>query len=193
MIIAIQYCVSFCRTSIGISHRDPSIPFLLNLPPTSRPPHPSCHRASALSSLPRHECSSISNSLWPHGLQPTRLLCAWNFPGTNTGVGCHFLLQRIFSTQGLNTCLLHLPLGRQILYQRCHLGSPRVIQQIRTGCLFYIRWYVCFNITLPICPSLSFPRESVLGEISWWPLGRRRGTDLPSAQEGEMNEDTSLC
>ena len=29
----------------------------------------------------------------PHGLEPTRLLCPWNFPGKNTGVGCHFLLQ----------------------------------------------------------------------------------------------------
>jgi len=32
-----------------------------------------------------------------YGLQPTRLLCPWNFPGKNTGVGCHFLLQGIFS------------------------------------------------------------------------------------------------
>ena len=31
--------------------------------------------------------------LRPHGLQPTRFLCPWNFPGKNTGVGCHFLLQ----------------------------------------------------------------------------------------------------
>ena len=31
--------------------------------------------------------------LRPYGLQPTRLLCPWDFPGKNTGVGCHFLLQ----------------------------------------------------------------------------------------------------
>ena len=30
-----------------------------------------------------------SNSLWPHGLQPTRLLRPWDFPGKSTGVGCH--------------------------------------------------------------------------------------------------------
>ena len=35
----------------------------------------------------------MSNSLRPHGLQPTRLLCPWDFPGKNTGVGCHFLNQ----------------------------------------------------------------------------------------------------
>ena len=33
-------------------------------------------------------------------LQPTSLLCPWNFPGKNTGVDCHFLLQGIFPTQG---------------------------------------------------------------------------------------------
>ena len=33
---------------------------------------------------------------------PARLFCPWDFPGKNTGVGCHFLLQGIFSTQGSN-------------------------------------------------------------------------------------------
>ena len=32
--------------------------------------------------------------LWPPGLWTVRLLCPWNFPGKNTGVGCHFLLSR---------------------------------------------------------------------------------------------------
>ena len=32
-------------------------------------------------------------TLWLHGLQPARLLCPWDFPGKDTGVGCHFLLQ----------------------------------------------------------------------------------------------------
>ena len=41
------------------------------------------------------------------GVQPTRLLCPWKSPGKNTGVGRHSLLQRIFPTQGLNSCLLH--------------------------------------------------------------------------------------
>ena len=39
-------------------------------------------------------------------LQPARLLCLWDFPIKNTGVGCHFLLQGIFPTQGSNPCLL---------------------------------------------------------------------------------------
>ena len=52
-------------------------------------------------------CSVMSDSLWPQGLQPTRLLHPWDFPGKSTGVGCHFLLQGIFLTQGLNPGLPH--------------------------------------------------------------------------------------
>ena len=58
----------------------------------------------------------MSDFLWPYGLQPTRLLCLWNFPGKNTGVGCHFLLQGIFPTKGSNPCLLSLLHCRQIHY-----------------------------------------------------------------------------
>ena len=36
------------------------------------------------------------------------LLCPWDSPGKNTGVGCHFLLQGVFPTQGSNSCLLCL-------------------------------------------------------------------------------------
>ena len=46
-------------------------------------------------------------------LMDYRLLCPWDFPGQSTGVGCLFLLQGIFSTQGSNSCLLFC---RQILY-----------------------------------------------------------------------------
>ena len=51
--------------------------------------------------------------LWQHGLKPARFLCPRNFPGKNTGAGCHFLLQGIFLIQGLNPHLLHYS---QILY-----------------------------------------------------------------------------
>ena len=60
--------------------------------------------------------SVVSNSLRPHELQPSRLLCPWNFPGKNTEMGCHFILQGIFPTQGLNLCLPSLLHCRRILY-----------------------------------------------------------------------------
>ena len=46
--------------------------------------------------------------LWPYGLYSSSLFCSWNFPGNNTGVSCHFLLQGIFLTQRSNLHLLHL-------------------------------------------------------------------------------------
>ena len=54
----------------------------------------------------------------------TRLLCPWDFLGKNTGVGCHFLLQGIFPTQGSKP---GLPPCRQTLYHLSHQGSPRFI------------------------------------------------------------------
>ena len=65
--------------------------------------------------------SVMSDSLGPHGLWPTRLLCPWVSPGKNTAVGCHSLLQGIFLTQGSN---LGLPHCRQILYHLSHQASP---------------------------------------------------------------------
>ena len=66
--------------------------------------------------------------LQPHGLQPAaRLLCLWNFPGKNTGVSCHALIQGIFPAQGLNPGLPHC---RQILYHLSHQGSPHCFTHI---------------------------------------------------------------
>ena len=45
---------------------------------------------------------SCPTLLQPHGLQHAKLLCSWDSPGKSTGMRCHFLLQRIFPTQGLN-------------------------------------------------------------------------------------------
>ena len=60
--------------------------------------------------------SVVSNSLQPLGLQPARLLCLWKFSGKNAGMGCYFLLQGIFLTQGLKLCLLHLHTDMWSLY-----------------------------------------------------------------------------
>ena len=48
-------------------------------------------------------------------------------PGKNSGVGCHSLLQVIFSTQGSNPGLPHC---RQILYHLSHQASPRILEQV---------------------------------------------------------------
>ena len=68
-------------------------------------------------SLHMHACkvtSLVSDSLQPYGLRPSRLLCPWDFPDKNTGVGGHALLQGVFPTQEskLYLCpLLHWQVG----------------------------------------------------------------------------------
>ena len=71
--------------------------------------------------------SVVSNSSWPHGLQPTRLLRPWDFPGKSTGVHSLSFFQGIFPTQGSNPGLLHC---RQIFYQLNHQGSPRILEWV---------------------------------------------------------------
>ena len=75
-------------------------------------------------------CNSVDSS-------PARSLCPQNFTGKKTGVGCHFLLQGIFLTQGSNLCLL---LGRWILLPLSHLGSPGYEHFQETS------WLVCFYL-----------------------------------------------
>ena len=67
--------------------------------------------------------SFMSDSLQTHGLYPARLLHPWDFPGKNTGVGCHFLLQGIFLSQGWNAHLVHC----SRLYHRSHQGTLEYI------------------------------------------------------------------
>jgi len=50
-----------------------------------------------------------------------------HFPGKNTGVVCHALLQGLFSTQGSN---LGIPHCRLILYHLSHQGSPRILEWV---------------------------------------------------------------
>jgi len=75
-----------------------------------------------------HMCS-VAQSCLPlllHGLLAVMLLCPWNFPGKNTGVGCHFVPKGIFLTQGLNLhglYLLHLQVYSLLLH---HLESQNV-------------------------------------------------------------------
>ena len=69
----------------------------------------------------RFSCVQLFSTLWTVA---ARLLCPWDSPGENTGVGYHDLLQRIFLTQVSSPGLLHLLHCRQILLLLSHQGSP---------------------------------------------------------------------
>ena len=81
--------------------------------------NPSSHDIMLLLLLSRFSRVRLCRTLFSSHIlkEPTRLPCPWDSPGKNTGVGCHFLLPGISSTQGLNTGLPH---GRWILYHLSH-------------------------------------------------------------------------
>ena len=136
----IQYCIAYSRTISLFQSQDVS-EWNCSLPSVSycwwsfisehlsRPLSPPVSNSSCLFNWRRpcmpvvtlYYCTFqpvVPDSLWPHGLQPTRLLCLWDFPGKDTGMGCHFLLQEIFETQGSNSGPLRC---RQMLYRRSYL------------------------------------------------------------------------
>ena len=84
----------------------------------------------------------------------------WNFPDNNTGVGCHFLLQRIFPTQGLNLCLLHFLYWQVDSLPLHHLGRP-LWSPLLQGCLSLVAFLNQMPLLLssrwPSPQSLSFP------------------------------------
>ena len=69
----------------------------------------------------------MSDSVWPHRWQPTRIRRPWDSPGKNTGVCNLSLLKEIFPTQGSNPGLPHC---RQIHYRLSHQGSPRILEWV---------------------------------------------------------------
>ena len=86
------------------------------------------YTAKQISYTHTHVCTAaqsvMSDSVQPHG-EPTRFLCPWDFPGKNTGVGCH-LLQGLFPTQGLNLHLLcHIYISLLFFVFPSHLGHQR--------------------------------------------------------------------
>ena len=80
-----------------------------------------------------------------HGLYPASLLCPWDFPGKNIGVGCHALLQGVFLTQGLNPRLSSPALAGRFfttsITWEAHLFTLYLTQQAHSGTLAWrIPW-----------------------------------------------------
>ena len=102
---------------------------------------------------------SLFSRVWPFAT-PWTVACqvplSMDSPGHNTGVGCHFLLQGIFPTQGSNPGLLHY---RQILYHLSYLGSPAAAAAAAKSL------QSCLTLCDPIdgsllgSPSLGFSRQ----------------------------------
>ena len=107
-------------------------------------------------------CSVMSDSLQPHGLQPSRLLCPWNFPGKNTGAGCHFLFQGIFLTQGSNLSLLHLLQWQADSLPLVPLGKTRVL--LMAMCVCIQSPFSCVWLFVTLWTVAPFPQAPFLGK-----------------------------
>ena len=86
-------CVRLCATPLTAAHEaPPSLGFSKQEHWSGLPFPPAMHEREKW----KWSRSVVSDSSRPHGLQPTRLFCPWDFPGKSTGVGCHCLLQEIY-------------------------------------------------------------------------------------------------
>ena len=139
-----------------------------------------------------------------YGLQPARLLCPWDSPGKNTGVGCYALLQGIFPTQGSNPhflCLLHY---RQILYLMSHQGSPLYLH---IACRAWFlpaqehqlsqKWLWRHMTQTPARPSgqlrASSPSDCVGADLYKWVLGTQPRSGHTSVSEEEKRPSVVRC
>ena len=98
-------------------------------------------------------CSVVSGSLRLHGLYPARLLCLWELPGKNSRQGCHFLLQGIFPTTGLNLWLTYLQVDSLPLI---HLGCFHNKSQFRLSLWQSCQCFGCFGAKHHHMPSRAF-------------------------------------
>ena len=110
---------------------------------------------------------------------PTWLLCPWNYPGKNTGVGCHSLLQEVFSTQELNPGLPHC---RQILYYLNYALFKMPSSWVCCCCLV-TKWFPTLFDPMDYSP----PNSSVHGIsqvkiLEWVAIFFSRGSSRPKDQ-----------
>ena len=92
-------------------------------------------------------------------------LCPWGFPGKNTRVGCHFLLQGIFPTQGSNPCLLHY---RWVLYR----GAPREAPGCHTDGKCTVTAAQGIRTAAALVCALRPPQKTALRGSGPWIRGR---------------------
>ena len=102
-------------------------------------------------------CDPIGHSPWgssAHG----------DFPGKNTRVSCHALIQGVFPTQWLNPRLLSLLLGRQVLYPQ----APPQFSSVQSLSKSESWWPHGLEQTRLPCPSPAPRVCSNLCPLSWW-------------------------
>ena len=130
--------------------------------------------------------SVVSDSVRPHGLQPTSLLCPWDFPGKHTGVGCHCLLRyvcKFFTNICCNffTAKSNFPTVCSLYLLEDSMGpSPGVCGCLHYGTLLAGMYYNFFGTscvsskqsTLWFSPILSLQMPNISSLPKHWILSR---------------------
>ena len=139
----------------------------------------------------------MSDSLWPHGLQPSRLLCPWNSPGQNTRVGRLSFLQFIFLIQDLNWDLLYC---RWILYQLSYhgsnsgylgsiLGQEDPLEEGMATHSSILAWRIPRRVQFGTHTHFN----QCLDEIIWIKSHERKGNKIFNSSETSSNHMTRTC
>ena len=115
--------------------------------------------------------SVMSDSQWPHGLQPSRLLCPWDFPGKSTGVGCHRLLWTLH-----DSWLFSLYFSSAVLCLQCSIrGSEKYFLLLRERNVGETTSCARLSSTLALCPFLTHVGNiRVAFTWLWVVTGRRK-------------------
>ena len=123
---SLQSCSTLCDPLDGCPSGSPSLGFSRQEYWSGLPFASPVHKSEKW----KWSCSVVSHSSRPHELQPTRLLCPWDFPGKSTGVGCHCLLYQ--------SLLVELKVCRfcPVWVNTC--GVRIVISEI--PCIHYVQW-----------------------------------------------------
>ena len=108
-----------------------------------------------------------------HGLLPARLLCPWDFPGKNAGVGCHFLLQ--WTGKASSNPLVVATLGKQLRSSFCKPAPFRPQDTHCPSCNYLLTPFPKANARLVrtlIYISLGGVRRGVKEQSSYIPESR---------------------
>ena len=141
--------------------------------------------------------AAVSELVWLHSWSVARKAPLLKFSRQNTGVGCHFLLQGIFLTQGSNPGLLHLHIGRQILY---HLSTrvKTISKSLQKSEFNRIEGYGG-GLVVKSCPTLAIPWTVPARPLCPWDSpGKNTGVDCHFLLQGiflieELNPGLLRC
>ena len=112
----------------------------------------------------------MSNSVRPYRWQPTRLPCPWDYPGKNTGVGCHFLLQcmKVKSesevTQSRST--LSNPMDRGLPGSSVHGIFQAKVLELSAIAFSDVMFYISSNLSKLLEMDFVDEKGKVLGSLN---------------------------